>query len=160
MSQAHRLDEPHSEVVAQPSKVAALPSNTEPFLAVLCGRTSEHLVVRLPSGELRQAVTTLALATNELENAIERGDRALVQSCGDEFVVSGLIRALPALPGETTSDESSDELVLRSNHRIVLRCGEASLTLTRDGRVLVRGKDVLSRARQRNQVTGAIVRLN
>ncbi len=160
MSQVHRLDEPHTEVVAQPSEVVALPSKTEPVLAALCGRTSDHLIVRLPSGELRQAVTTLALATNELENAIERGDRALVQRCGDEFVVSGLIRALPALPGEATSDESSDELVLRSNHRIVLRCGEASLTLTRDGRVLVRGKDVLSRARQRNQVTGAIVRLN
>jgi hypothetical protein len=44
--------------------------------------------------------------------------------------------------------------------RIVIRCGEASITLTRSGKILIRGKYVLSDSAGVNMLKGGIIRLN
>jgi hypothetical protein len=42
----------------------------------------------------------------------------------------------------------------------VLRCGEASITLTKAGKILIRGTYVLSRSSGVNMVKGATIHLN
>ena len=41
-----------------------------------------------------------------------------------------------------------------------MRCGEASITLTRAGKVLIRGAYVLSRSSGANRIKGAAVEIN
>ena len=43
---------------------------------------------------------------------------------------------------------------------IVLRCGEASITLTRAGKVLIRGTYLLSRSSGVNRIKGGSVQIN
>jgi len=43
---------------------------------------------------------------------------------------------------------------------VVLRCGKASLTLRRDGKVLLRGVDVVSQADQVHKIRGGKVQIN
>jgi hypothetical protein len=53
-----------------------------------------------------------------------------------------------------------ETLTLRAGRQIELKCGEASITLTRSGKVLIRGKHLLSRSSGVNMVKGATIRLN
>lgn len=56
----------------------------------------------------------------------------------------------------------ADEEVTRieGKHRVELRCGPASLTLFADGRVEVRGTQILSRAEGAQRIQGGSVHLN
>jgi hypothetical protein len=53
-----------------------------------------------------------------------------------------------------------DRVVLEGRREVVLRCGKASITLRRDGKVVVRGTELLSRATGRNRIKGASVAIN
>ena len=50
--------------------------------------------------------------------------------------------------------------MLTAEHEIVLRCGKASLTLTRAGKVLIRGTYLLSRSSGVNRIKGGSVQIN
>ena len=47
-----------------------------------------------------------------------------------------------------------------ASRELVLRCGKASVTLTSDGAVRIRGTDVLSRASATNRIRGGNVQIN
>ena len=73
--------------------------------------------------------------------------------------------AAPRVLGEETAAERElvldvERLLLNATRDIVLRCGEASITLKRDGKVLIRGTHVLSRSSGPNRVKGASVQIN
>jgi len=53
-----------------------------------------------------------------------------------------------------------ERVVIGASREIVLRCGDASLTLTRDGRVMLRGRYVLSRATDVHRIKGGSVQIN
>ncbi len=53
-----------------------------------------------------------------------------------------------------------NRLVLRAEKEIVLCCGDSSITLTRAGKVLIRGAYILSRSSGVNLVKGAAVQIN
>ena len=53
-----------------------------------------------------------------------------------------------------------DSLTLTADREIVLRCGEASITLTRAGKVLIRGAYLLSRSSGVNRIKGGSVQIN
>ena len=51
-------------------------------------------------------------------------------------------------------------LVLEADQEMVIRCGKSRLTLTKDGRVLIRGEHVVSRATGTNKIKGGSISLN
>jgi hypothetical protein len=51
-------------------------------------------------------------------------------------------------------------LELRAEREIVLRCGKASITLTRAGKILLRGAYIFSRSTGVNKIKGGSVQLN
>jgi hypothetical protein len=51
-------------------------------------------------------------------------------------------------------------LVFSAEHEIVLRCGKASITLTRAGKVLIRGAYLLNRSSGVNRIKGGSVQIN
>jgi hypothetical protein len=53
-----------------------------------------------------------------------------------------------------------DRLVLQAEREIELRCGEASIVLTKAGKVLIKGAYVCSKSSGANRVRGAYVELN
>ncbi len=50
--------------------------------------------------------------------------------------------------------------VIQAEREIELRCGDASIVLTRAGKVLIRGNYVVSRSRGANKIKGASVGIN
>ena len=76
-------------------------------------------------------------------------------------VVIGLMESLSAQrqrPANVKVDD--DSLVFTAEREIVLRCGKASITLTRAGKVLIRGAYVLSRSSGANRIKGGSVQIN
>jgi len=47
-----------------------------------------------------------------------------------------------------------------AGQEIVLRCGASSLTLRRDGKIVLKGVEIVSRASQTNKIKGAVVKIN
>ena len=69
----------------------------------------------------------------------------------------------PAEPTTTNAvsvQADEDNLTLSANRQITLRCGRASITLTRAGKVLIRGAYLLNRSSGVNKVKGGSVQIN
>ena len=97
----------------------------------------------------------LARSLVPLTQAAIGSEVALVWMAGDEPLILGLIQ--PLVP---VVEMDGERLVLEAAREMVLRCGKASITMTADGRVTIRGTQVLSRSDGPNRVQGASVQLN
>ena len=53
-----------------------------------------------------------------------------------------------------------NKLVFEAKEEIVLKCGESSITLTKSGKILIRGKYVLNRSTGVNRILGGSVQVN
>jgi hypothetical protein len=56
--------------------------------------------------------------------------------------------------------EPPDELLLEAKKGLVLRVGEGSITIRADGKILIKGKDLVSHAKRMNRIKGGAVSLN
>jgi hypothetical protein len=80
-------------------------------------------------------------------------------------IIVGCIRrsgdsSVPELPGRVEVDADGERLVVTANQGLVLRCGNASITLSRDGKIVVRGTKVESHASGLNRIKGGSVQVN
>jgi hypothetical protein len=74
----------------------------------------------------------------------------------------GLLQPLDAPAGTPQVEARIDgrRVELEGKEEIVLRCGEASITLRSNGRVSIRGVQVETRARGLNRIKGGSVAIN
>jgi hypothetical protein len=69
-------------------------------------------------------------------------------------------RSLPVLPGQVEVDADGERLVISTKQGLVLRCGKASITLSPEGKVVIRGTHVVSHASGPNRIKGGSVQIN
>ena len=80
-------------------------------------------------------------------------------------IVIGVLRGAagwpePERPGQVDVDADGQRLIVSAKEQLVLRCGKASITLTKAGKVLIEGAYVLSRSTGVNRIKGGSVQLN
>jgi hypothetical protein len=63
-------------------------------------------------------------------------------------------------PSQVEIDADGERMIVSAHEQLVLRCGKASITLTKAGKVLIQGSYVLSRSSGVNRVKGGSVLLN
>jgi Domain of unknown function (DUF6484) len=63
-------------------------------------------------------------------------------------------------PASLEAHVDGRRVVIRGDQEVTLQCGEASLTLRRDGKILLRGAYVETYARGLNRIKGAQVKIN
>jgi hypothetical protein len=81
----------------------------------------------------------------------ERGDPA-------RPLILGVLRVPRPAPAAAAVD--GEKLVFTAEREIVLRCGAASITLTRAGKVLIEGAYVVTKSSGINRIKGAAVQIN
>lgn len=63
-------------------------------------------------------------------------------------------------PNQVEVDVDGERMIVTAKEQLVLRCGKASITLTKAGKVLIKGSYVLSRSSGVNRIKGGSVQLN
>lgn len=66
----------------------------------------------------------------------------------------------PNAPASVQARVDGHRVVIEGEREVVLKCGEASVTLTRDGKILLRGAYVETNARGVNRIKGGSVKIN
>ena len=66
----------------------------------------------------------------------------------------------PAPTPTPAMEADGERLVFAADKEIVLRCGKSSITLTRAGKILIRGEYVLTRSSGVNRIQGGSVQIN
>lgn len=104
----------------------------------------------------------------ELVLAFDRGDP------GQPIILGAILapgqtavkepRGRSALPGKAggrlQTIFEAREVLFEGHDKVVLRCGPASITLRKDGKVIIRGESVESRSRFTNRIAGGTVKIN
>ncbi len=87
---------------------------------------------------------------------------ALMFEAGDPArpLVIGRIQRLPEAAPPAVAHLDGERLEFTAEREIVLRCGKASITLTREGKVLIRGAYLSSRSSGANRIKGGSVQIN
>jgi hypothetical protein len=148
-------------------------SSLKPFLdlAIRAGRIgrARALVVLedgsiLVSGHSEKAgefpCDRLVISAEE-DFTVSPGDTLLVWLSSpedDRGVVLGRIG-----PGSGSKPKTTgviDELVIEARKNLTLKCGDTLITLREDGKILIKGKDVVSHARRMNRIKGGAVSIN
>lgn len=86
---------------------------------------------------------------------LDVGREVALGRAGEEALILGLVQ--PALRAVAADGAAT---VIEAREKLELRCGPASVTLFADGRVELRGTQLLSRAEGANRVQGGAVLLN
>lgn len=167
---------PAKPLLAVPKKAAVI---DVPLVGWICGYEQEQglLLVDFPQNQLPSAIA--ARSTIELDQALvtravaEKQRAVLVFEEGDPSlpIVVGLIRPpmpaladvqvrLPTLPTGLQADGKDKRVVLEAADEIVLQCGTASITLRKNGRVVIRGAYVETRSQGVNRIKGGSVQIN
>ncbi len=110
-----------------------------------------------PAEAAAPARTTVVLAPDDVGREV-----ALLFEGGDParpLVLGRLVRP-EATPALVVRDGVEEVLQLTAEREIVLRCGKASITLTRAGKVLIRGEYISSRSSGAHRIKGGSVQLN
>ncbi|MEZ4297946.1 MAG: DUF6484 domain-containing protein [Polyangiaceae bacterium] len=106
-----------------------------------------------------------ARSTTPLSPDDEGREVALLFESGDPhrpIVMGKMVSPLAPASGDAATEAAADgkRVEISAEQEIVLRCGDSSITLTRAGKILIRGAYVLSRSSGVNRIQGGSVEIN
>lgn len=131
--------------------LAGLSSQGDP-LVDFCGNSTGRELV---------AVATVAVRPEDVGK-----EAVLLFEDGDPArpILVGLVQSPSESQGQSSGivDVTLDgrQITLSADQEICLRCGEASITLTRAGKVLIKGTYLLSKSTGPNRIKGGSIQLN
>lgn len=119
---------------------------------------SGEIMLRCPSVKGGSMRCDLLESADTAWQKLQPGDPVLVlapASPDENGCVLGRIgRYKPATAPPT------DHLVIEAGETLTLKCGESSVDLRKDGKLMIRGNDVLTRARRTQRIKGGTVAIN
>jgi hypothetical protein len=128
--------------------------------------TQGIMVVLDPRDGAREITCDLLDSALRPGEPLQVGDAVLVwasDSPNDRGVVVGRIVApsvIQSANGPAASAPPARALSLESEDTLVLRVGEGSIEIRADGKVLIRGTDLISHAKRMNRIKGGAVSIN
>lgn len=120
------------------------------------------LLVELAGRGVLRARVAMPLTVVQADAAVAEGAEAvLVFAAGEDErpLVIGLVQAKLAMP-EKLAQVDGKRVVIEGKEEVVLKCGDATLTLRANGKVVIRGAYVETRATGTNRIKGGSVQIN
>lgn len=114
-----------------------------------------------------------ARSTVKISNVDEKKDTLLMFEKQDPRlpIIIGIVQDQPFITHpskEITLDKTrikdivvdGKRIVFDAKKEIVLRCGKGSVTIQANGKIVIKGTDLISRSKGKNKIKGAAVRIN
>lgn len=169
-------DELHSEAEYSSSEIiignlSAINDKGEPVIDFY-GNTLQHPLVAISTVALNQQhvgrQVAILFANGKADSPVIMG---LIHSPLNEIIDSYQPENNKSLTPDSSSlvfDENQNQVVkvdgkrvvIEGQEEVVLKCGDASITLTKAGKVLIRGKYLLNRSDGVNRIMGGSVQVN
>ncbi len=148
---------PESESVAALATIPVLPQHIGRQVALLFtqGTNPRPIVIGFLYSPLQQVLDNLF----DSSEAITAIDKQADQTVFDTTIATTREMIDTNLQTDTVHVDGK-RVVLEGQEEVVLKCGEASITLTRNGKVVIRGKYLLSRSSGINRILGGSVQVN
>jgi hypothetical protein len=160
-----RSEAPADAEVAAPAP--ATPARIDGVLTgVLIGFKESGAVPLVIFPGQSHSAAVAARTTVDLQGAHIGRQVVLMFDGGDPMrpIVIGCIRgdstALEKQPGQVEVDVDGERMLVTAREQLVLRCGKASITLTKAGKVLIQGAYVSSSSTGVIRIKGGSVQLN
>lgn len=150
LGQLKNLDAQGMPLVDYDCNPDAAPQVAVSTLPVTRQHLGRQVALLFASGDLRRPVI-MGFVHNPLDDLLES------YSAPEEPVDPSL--ALPEVPQDVVKVDGQ-RVVLEGHEEVVLKCGESSITLTKAGKIVIRGKYLLSRASGVNRILGGSVQVN
>jgi Domain of unknown function (DUF6484) len=162
----HERSPVHSHANVEESELKQRPDpqkNNGVIIGVLTGFGESGVpLVNFSENQGTESITARSTATlsvseigHEVVLMFEHGDLS-------KPIIVGCVQPQALVEREQPFDVKLDgeQLTLSAEREIVLRCGKSSITLTRAGKVLIRGAYLLSRSSGVNRIKGGSVQIN
>ncbi|MDX2148819.1 MAG: hypothetical protein SFZ23_14995 [Planctomycetota bacterium] len=140
---------------ATPSTMQAEPSRGERFIAVAC---VDAATLRAAQAEDREVIMARVGSGVVVLGCVGGWPSTAAPTCACRGAKATGSTGGLATPFEVHADD--ERVSLTARNEISIRCGRASITLTRAGKVLIKGAYVLSRSTGANRIKGGSVQIN
>ncbi len=110
-----------------------------------------HIPVRYAAKVTAAEINSAVLSTAQAVFAVTEDNQ--------QAVLLGFLTTVPTPPDINVTIDGRRK-VITAEDEIVLRCGKASITLTKAGKILIRGAYVSSRSSGVNRIKGGSVQIN
>jgi len=130
------------------------------------GRAGERVLVQCDEVGWERIECELLYTSEAPALALGTGDSVLVwlsNGMSPTGVILGRIGPWSAptpAPVHERELDVPDELVIEAKESLTLRVGDGSITLRADGKILIKGKDLVSHAQRMNRIKGGAVSIN
>lgn len=160
-----KIDEPAEiEPAVPPALLAPL---SEVTIGRVVGFANDSPLVDYPANPAGAPLPALATASVPADTAGRAVAMLFIEGDPARPLILGLVRGNES--GTQQTEESpapvparldGETVTLTAERELVLKCGRASITLTRAGKVLIRGAYLLSRSSGANRIKGGSVQIN
>ncbi len=142
---------------------------TDPVTAATGDRARLGTVIELAEGGAAGVVVPARPPVRLACDVLRTADRpSLTLSIGARVLVllpgpgetRGVVLGVVAPYESPRPEPAPAELRLEASDRVELRCGESALTMDAEGRVLVKGRDIVTRAKRTQKIRGGTVHIN
>lgn len=145
------------------ARLVAIGAGGEPLIALPWSHepTAARSMAALGDGDVGREVAVL-FEGGDPRRPVVMG-RMHTFASAPEVVAPATPEAAETAEGAAPSPEAEadgERLVFSAEKEIVLRCGKSSITLTRAGKILIRGAYVLTRSSGVNRIQGGSVQIN
>ena len=122
------------------------------------GQTGRQVALLFVDGDFDKPMI-MGLIHSQLDEIIENFELSLPESeQADPVQTESELEKVSSKKDDAYLD--GKRVVLEGKEEIVLKCGEASITLTKAGKILIRGKYLLNRSTGVNRIMGGSVQVN
>lgn len=119
-----------------------------------------HIAVQpINSGDVAPVVAE-RLVTSSAPPQLVAGDSVLCWADPTQSARLLVIGRIGPSAAPISVAEQPDTLVLEAKQSLTLRVGEGSITIREDGKILIKGKDLVSHAQRMNRIKGGAVSIN
>lgn len=135
------------------------------FRAIVEEVTEHHKIfVSVPDESLKHHLCDLLETTDGGHLHLVPGDSVLAWWTGVDgerpVIVGRIASENPAQKHESEQEITPHHLVIEAKEALTLKCGDGSITIRADGKVVIKGKDLVSNALRTNRIKGGSVSIN